>query len=255
MAAVATRRNRPDYSPEYLLGLALSAPLLWPGRTIRLQRDSLLDYHGRVASVQVSVAELYHENSKLSPQHRGELVTTAVDVARFRREFLRRKAAVAAAAGTDQFEQAGFWQRLLGAAFADNPELSYALDVRVVEAHSMYVYEPAAGTLRLSKRMTAEEMRRLAAAVSILEPEAAPQPGASFVLLLGCFPRNEVLFGGRGYRRTLIEAGRATQEIVRQSAVCGRHAVIRCEFCDREVDLLMEADGVEQSVVVVVEFA
>src|SRR6266540_4037657 len=81
---MATRRNRPRYEPDDLLGLVLSAPLLWPGRTVRLERDSLLDCMGRSASAQVSVAELYHENSKLNRAHLPELVHTAVDAARFR---------------------------------------------------------------------------------------------------------------------------------------------------------------------------
>jgi hypothetical protein len=217
-----------------------------------LQRDSLLDYRGRITSAQVSVAELYHENSKLSAEHGPELVTTAVDVPRFRREFLRRKAVVARAAGTDHFDGADFWRGLLGEAL--DPELCYALEVRLVAAHSMYVYEPAAATFRLSKRMTGYETERLAAAVAILEAVGAPNPGSSFILVLGCFPRNEILFGGRGYRRTLIEAGRATQEIVRLAAISGRQPVVRYEFDDREVDLLMESDGVEESVVVVVKF-
>ena len=232
--------------------MALSAPVLWPGRTIRLQRDSLLDYHGRVASTQVSVAELYHENSKLSAEHRLELATTAVDVRQFRQEFLRRRAAVARAANAEGFDGADFWHGLLGEAFASIPEFCYALEVRLVAAHSMYVYEPAAATFDLVKRFTDEEKERLVTAVALLEP-ASTDPAASFVLLLGCFPRNEVLFGVRGYRRTLIEAGRATNEIVRQADVSGRRAVVRYEFGDREVDLLMEADGVEQSVVVVVQ--
>src|SRR6266508_2408593 len=200
---MATRRNRPRYEPDDLLGLVLSAPLLWPGRTVRLERDSLLDCMGRSASAQVSVAELYHENSKLNRAHL--------------------------------------------------PELFYAIELRLVTGADVYAYEPAAATFRLVKRLASHQIDELAAALGLMEPAHPSAGNLAYVLVLGCFPRNEILLGPRGYRRTLLEAGRIAAAVVREARRLGRRPAVRYEFDDREVDRLMEVDGVEESVVVAVE--
>lgn len=248
---MATRRSRPAYTPEDLLRLSMSVPLAWPGRTVRLERDSLFDYHGRSASAQVSVAELYHENSKLSVEMLPELVHTAVDAARFRREFLRRRAVVARA-HADGREVDDFWADLIRQSFEGNPDLAYAIELRLLVGTAVYAAEPA-GTLRLLRRLDPAGLERLAAALALLEPSPCTDR-AAVLFVLGCFPRNEILLGRRGYRRTLLEAGRVAQEIVQQAERLGRGATVRYEFSDRDVDLLMEADGVEQSVILTVEF-
>jgi hypothetical protein len=250
---MATRRNRPTYQPDDLLRLALGAPLLWPGRTIRLERDSLLDCRGRSASAQVSVAELYHENSKLDRAYLPELVHTAVDAARFRQEFIRRRGLLAHGTGGEDPGSSGKVRALLEAACAADPELFYAIELRLVTGAEVYVYEPSAATFRLVKRLPPDQVDDLEAALGLLASTSPSAGTRAHVVILGCFPRNEVLLGPRGYRRTLIEVGRIVAAIMQEARRLGRSPAVRYEFDDREVDRLMEVDGVEESVVAAVE--
>src|SRR2546422_7532087 len=74
------------------------------------------------------------------------------------------------------------------------------------------------------------------------------------ILILGSFARNDVLLGPRGYRRTLLETGRLVQEIVHQAKRLGLTVRPLYEFTDRDVDTVMEADGIEQSTLMAFEF-
>lgn len=250
---MATRRNRPAYKPENLLHLALAAPLPWPGRTVRLERDSLLDYQGRSASAQVSVAELYHENSKLGSAYLPELVHSAVDADQFREEFLRRRSLLALSAGSEEPDNSGSMRSLLGAASTADPELFYAIELRLVTGGAVYVYEPTAATFRIVKRLTPDQASDLANAFRLMAQTGPPAEPRAFVIILGCFPRNEILLGSRGYRRTLLEAGRIIATIIQEARRLGRNPAARYEFDDREVDRLMEVDGVEESVIAALE--
>ena len=245
----AVRRSRPTYTPDDLLSSTLAAPLHWPGRTIRLERDSLLDYANHNTSAQVSVAELYHENSKLSPELLPELAYTAVDVRALRQEFLRRRVARANIGG--DVRRILPWSVLTDEVFASTPEFFYAIELRLVADRTVFGYEPGGGLTVLSLLTSARE-QELLDAIRLLDPARTERP-AAVVVLLGCFARNEILLGVRGYRRTLLEAGQLAHEIVRVAARSGCAAHLRFEFADRDLDLMMEADGVEQSAVVAVE--
>ena len=73
------------------------------------------------------------------------------------------------------------------------------------------------------------------------------------LLVLGSFARNDILFGPRGYRRTLVEAGRMAEEVVANADRSGISRRVIYEFIDRELDSVMEADGVEQGTLIVIE--
>lgn len=250
----ATRRSRFAYTPDDLLSATLGAPLLWPGRTIRVSRDSLIDYMNRGGSPQVAVSELYHENSKMTRVQLPELAFSAVDVPGVRLEFARRRAARAAPTAGAEVDA---WTALADQAFAASPDLFYALELRLVSDGKVFAYEPGAGMAVISQ-LAADDEQAFVDAVRLAEVSADADasvlsPDAGVVVLLGTFGRNEVLFGVRGYRRTLLEAGQLSQEIARIARQSGRAVRVRFEFADREIDLLMEADGVEQSALVAIE--
>jgi hypothetical protein len=246
----ASRRSQPQYSAEDLMQAALFTPLLWPGRTIRLERNSLLDYRNRSTSGQQSPAEIYHENSKLCPRILTELVISAADEAQVRREYLRRRAAVAAS--SPRVEAAGPWPDLLRPIAESSLPLFYAVELRLLVGDLLLVYEPAANSCQLAKRLTAAESELLDAALSLLQAGGRPEEDQAVALVLGCFARNDLLLGPRGYRRTLLEAGQMAQELLRQAERSGLGAEVVYEFTDRDVDLVLEADGIEQSTLLAV---
>jgi hypothetical protein len=249
---MAVRRNRIQYTADQLLNAVLFGALTWPGRTVRLERDSLLDYRNRPTSTQVPVAELYHENSKLSPELLPALALSAVDLGELRREFLRRRGALSRPAKGDQLGGMERWSELLGPVAERTLERFYAIDLRVADGGAVAAYEPASNAFRLVKNLDDRERERLDRAVSLVDTgEGVPHP-MPLLLVLACFPRNEIVFGQRGYRRTLLEAGQLTQDVVSSAAERGRTAHIHYEFADRDVDRIMEVDGVEYSTVIAI---
>jgi len=232
--------------------MALFTPLLWPGRTVRLERNSLLDYRNRSTSAQVSVAELYHENSKLSSELLPELIGTSVDPAELREEFFTRRAALAGAGGGDQFDGIGVWKELLHpVAERGGPALFYAIELRLVAGNILAEYQPAGRSFHVLKHLDEQDRGRLVSSLSLVAGDGL-QGDESLIFLLACFPRNEILLGQRGYRRTLIEAGQIAEEVLCSAAHAGRESRIYYEFADRDVDLIMEVDGVEQSTVIAI---
>jgi hypothetical protein len=103
------------------------------------------------------------------------------------------------------------------------------------------------------KGLTPEDGRRLASAVDIEHPNARPVRTGTLMFLVGSLARNDLLYGARGYRRTLLEAGRVTEVALRESANTGIIARARLEFIDRTVDSVLESDGTEESVLVVID--
>jgi hypothetical protein len=249
---MAVRRNRIRYTADQLLNAVLFGSLAWPGRTVRLERDSLLDYRNRPISGHVPVAELYHENSKLSPALLPTLALSAVDPGELRREFLRRRGALARLATGDQLGGMERWSEVLGPVAERSLEQFYAIELRVADGGAVAAYEPAGNAFRLVKNLDDREREQLDTAVSLVDTgEGVPHP-APLLLVLACFPRNEIIFGQRGYRRTLLEAGQVTQQVVSSAAERGRTARIHYEFVDRDVDRIMEVDGIEYSTVIAI---
>lgn len=242
------------------MDLVLSLPMFWPGRTVIAEPDSLLAYRQRPSSAQVSAAELYHENSKLFPARVSELVVSNLDPAVIRQEFLRRRAIVVATGGGVELHMGTTpWRAVLSRlATAADPELFYAIEVRAVADGRVGLHEPIRDALPAVKLLDAKEHFQLHDALRLLPTTTArsqnqPSPTKPWLILVAWFSRNEILFGTRGYRRTLLEAGRVTEEILRLAHDAGLEAQPVYEFADRDVDAVMEADGIEQATLMAIE--
>lgn len=230
------------------------SPLHWPGKTVRLERHSLLDFRHRSNSPHVSPAELYHDNSKLSPHILSELLASSVAVEDIRGEFIRRRAAVGWLDGTPALELEDDHRELLTrVARATDPDLHYALELRIVTSELVGSYEPVSDSLRLLKELSARDRTRLTDAVTLVHTSAPVVDASPLLLLMGSFARNEILFGARGYRRTLLEAGRLAEAIGVQARRLGLEARPVYDFLDRDIDAVMEADGLELGCLVVFE--
>jgi hypothetical protein len=249
------RRTETPLRPQQLFDEVLFSPLYWPGKTVSLERNSVLNYCHRSTSAHISVAELYHENSKLFPQMLSEFTVSFTQADEFRREFLRRRAVVARASGTLGLELDRCWYELLnGVAGTAELDLFYAVELRLVADGLLVVYEPISDTLQVVKQFSASDLDMLRHALRLMDSSEAPLDSGPLLLILGSFARNDVLLGSRGYRRTLLEVGRLAQEIVHQAERLGLVARPLYEFIDHDVDAVMEADGIEQSTLMAFEF-
>ena len=247
-----TRRMLSRLSAKTLFNEVTFSSLDLPHKSIRLERDSLQDYCQRPTSAIASIAELYHENTKLFPQMLGDLACTRVDLDEVRREFLKRRSLSLACperALTDKYRD------LLNALVSSTPsELFYAVELRIAFPSSLVTHEPISGKVYILKEFTPSQWAKLLQAVRLLPTKGRSESSPTGVLLLVCnFARNDLLFGPRAYRRTLIEAGRILQLILEAAEQLCIKTGPRAEFADREIDALIEADGVEEGAVLAIE--
>jgi hypothetical protein len=224
----------------------------WPLKTVRLERDSVEDFNQRIASPRVSLSEMCHENSKLFRGMLEELAATRVNAEEVRREFLRRReasmAGLAKGGGDERLEQL-----LRAITIACAPELFFAVELRVLDGHRILSHEPLSNRSCVVKDLTPDDGRRLREAVEIPGTgEATPGTGP-LVFVVGNLARNDLLYGPRGYRRTLLEAGRIAQVALRAAADASIAARARFEFFDRVIDAVLESDGTEESTLAVID--
>jgi hypothetical protein len=275
---VTSARNR--LSASAALDLLVYSPLDWPGKTVRLDPDSVQSHLQRASSGAASVAEVYHANSGLSSATVGRLLAARTDVAAFRRLTIERSAAVGVRTDPADPSPPSWLSGLLLAARDDaGIDLFYALELRLVHGGVLYGLEPLSGRCAVLALQTAADAQAVDRALRLLgqghagqghvgqghvgqgqvDPRASPPVGGdrhaaqALVLIVGRLGRHDALYGARGYRRTLVEAGRLSQEMVRLAARYGVSAAVVTEFGDAELDAAALVDGVADSCLVVVE--
>lgn len=248
------RRTDTPISAQKLFDELLYSSLLWPWKTVRLERNSLLDYQQRSISANVSVAELYHENSKLFPQMLSEVTVVRLQAEELRREFIHRRATTSREDPNSGLNLDLQWHEMFTAVTQTTAiELFYAIELRIVANGLLAVLEPASGRLQVVKQLSADDLNMLRHALRLMAAPEEPSHNGPLVFILGCFARNDMLFGPRGYRRTLLEAGQVTQAILQQAQHLGLSVLPLYEFTDRDVDAVLEADGTEEGTLVVFE--
>jgi len=249
------RRSTTWRSPQELIEAVQYEPMSWPWKTVRMERDSLTDYSQRPGSANVSVAELYHENSKLAPFHRHELAAARTDPDALRRDVSQRRFLAAEAdADMPRLPLAPALSRLLAAtAAAAGPELFYAIELRVIVPDGLGLFDPGQGITWLIAPVSSGDFDTIARALRVIEPDRWLFGSRSYLALIGRFARNDLLYGARGYRRTLMDGGRLLQEIIRQGALIGLAVSPHLEFADHPLDDLLQVDGTEAGTIAVLE--
>ncbi len=102
------------------------------------------------------------------------------------------------------------------------------------------------------KRHTLELLERGDFTSQLAECVEAPEHVGNACLLIlvtAVFKRSELLFGDRGYRYGLLEAGCLAQNFFITSASLGLNCVFISEFIDDALNTLLDLDGVQESVV------
>lgn len=79
--------------------------------------------------------------------------------------------------------------------------------------------------------------------------EGLLEGGAAALLVLAVFGRTRCKYGQRGYRFALLEAGHVAQNAVLAAAALDVPALPLGGFYDAQVDAIVDADGVDESVV------
>jgi hypothetical protein len=243
-----SRKPIRQLSPQRFLNSILFCSFDDPWKTVRLERDVVTDYCLRSLSLKLSLAELYHENSKLWPQVMTERPTLEVPFGVFREQYIRRRGAVLETMQFSSLDLPSLYHRAvsIGGQAVDR-DVWYAVELRTVFKGLLADYDPLSETFRVVKELTANELDRLQAGLNSAEQVAVEDSRDSLLLLvIGSFARNEVLYGIRGYRRTLIEAGRLIESLLEHAQGVGLVGKVLYDFMDREVDAAIDADGTEQ---------
>jgi SagB-type dehydrogenase family enzyme len=107
----------------------------------------------------------------------------------------------------------------------------------------LYHYQAVAGALQRLRPLDTVELAR-----TFVQPDVA-ETAAAVILITAVFARTTFKYGERGYRFALIEAGHVAQNVDLVASALGLAAANVGGFFDREVEALLELDGVEQSVV------
>jgi hypothetical protein len=222
----------------------LFAPLHWPLKVVRLERDSFEDFRQRPLSAGISVAELYRENSKLFPQALPEIAAMRADPG-LRREFVSRRAAELTAEASETSVDPPLAEFLARIVSRVELELFYSIELRLVLGASLAIYAPPSRTLHLVKQLSVRDLEVLRRATRLLAPPRLPPHEGGLLFIVGFFGRDEMLLGPRGYRRTLLEAGRITQVVLEERRARGQPTYPVYEFADRDVEAAIELDGTE----------
>jgi hypothetical protein len=254
MKGYRSAMNQRPATPDELFEDMLYSPMDWPGKTTRLRRDSVQDVRQRAASPIPALTEFYHENSKLHPARIVELAASRVDPEEVREAFLRRKAAGSRRAAAIDTEWFGSVRPLLRAvARPARLPLFYALELRVSDGALLAQYEPLTDALVALKATSSADYASVAQGLHLFDSRSTPAAGLLFVV--ASFVRNEVLYGPRGYRRTLLEAGRLVEIILVEAERLGISVNPVLEFHDRAIDRFVEVDGLEEGTLLVIELA
>jgi hypothetical protein len=227
-----------------------SSPLRWPWKSTCLERNTLQAYRQRSLSVNISVAEFYHENSKLFPEMLSELAASWTSVANFRNEFLKRRAdAVKRTASLETKFSPEFRQMLTNVGQHLSQQLFYAVELRLLINKHIASFEPLSDTIQVFREISTEELRTVKRALKLLEPSSERNPDHPLLFVVVFFARNDIFFGARGYRRSLLEAGQVIEGVIRIGAGLGYDFTALYEFADRDLDGVLSADGTEEGTV------
>lgn len=241
----------------------LEEAILPSPKTVELQRNPTNDATGRFTSRQPHIAESFIANSAISPHSEANLVldTAALIAARdwfYHTAFKPRPGVFDAEAARRARVVVDLDTIAAGSAAAlrriqdpDILEIAYALDLFVLYRAAVYRLFPGVRELWLEHFLDPGEEGELRDAL----PELGGIPSDAVILFVAGAPwRYMLLQGPRGYRRTLIDAGRLLDRV--ECATAGKAVSIRTslDFYDVRVDRRLALDGVERSAIAAIAF-
>lgn len=233
--------------------------------SVELHRTPTTDYLSRFLSATPHIAELFHCNSRIAACSDANTVLDrkALGVAHdwfydtaFKPDddvYDREAAVQAGVLGAGEEISAPAVAALRWIASDDAPEICYALDLLVIDDSRVWRVLAGAPETWLERTLSSDESRALVTALPELDLDL-DRGLPPLIFVAGAPWRYMMLQGPRGYRRTLIDAGRLIGALVDHGRLGGSAVSVSVDFVDIEVDRLLRLDGVERSVLAVVSF-
>lgn len=228
---------------------------------VELARDPSRDYLGRISPRFPHIAELFQENTKIAASSSANTPLDEEAVSLARRWFFAT-AYRPAEGDLDPIvsaehrtlvpaDVAGAAGAALRVVAAEHTELLYGLDVWVLTGGDLFRVVPGSDTLWLDRRFGVADLDALYSALVDLPLELARS--AEAMVFVVPVPWRYMMFQGpRGYRRSLVDAGRFLA--VAEGATPPGTMTWTLDFYDNRLDAILSLDGVERSVVAVVAF-
>ena len=228
--------------------------------SVELERTTQSDYLHRMSSASAHVAELFHENSKLSPAMSLVVPRNTRKIDELREWFF----STAYAMRKEEVEP--LHERELRIHQDDLPahlrsflepftvagtvtDTLFSVDLLVLTGERLYRVVPRTQHLWVERTFFEEDFAKLRTAVPELAPAALVDP--ELVFLVGCPWRYMSVYGPRGYRHMLMDAGRLLAHMGQRATDERLSCEVTQNFYDHRVDGLLYADGVERSTLAV----
>jgi hypothetical protein len=129
----------------------------------------------------------------------------------------------------------------------------FAFDLRIAVGTTLAVFDPVRKAAYGLKTIAPAELGAVHDALALIDRKSAPSLDGILLFLVASFARNQMLYGPRGYRRTLIEGGRLIEHMLSRAAASGYASNVWLEFADRHIDDFVEADGIEEATIAVLD--
>lgn len=251
-----------DENNQFLhTALRLEETVLPTPNSLDLERNVATDFLYRFSSKAPNIAELFHVNSKCIPcstlapkdestveQLKEWYFSTCYDL---RKEDLNPDKVKEMCI---RFDDLSLEVREALAPFSESgaaTDLLFGVDLFLMNKQQVLRLLPRRGLLWVERTVGIKDWNTFRS--SLLEGPAELLNSTRHVLFLVGSPwRYMMVYGPRGYRHTLMDAGRILEVLEARISSIGLHAVIVRNFYDNQLDRLLYLDGVEKSVVAVV---
>ena len=251
----------PFASPsESSLGAFLEGTVLPSPNTVELLRTAPAEYRRRFDRGNPHIAELFQENTKLSPHTMHHDLDDTAALHRAREWYLstayrvRADVLVAGKADAMRLPVAALPPCIAGVLRPFTQEggpasLLYGLDLFALHDRALLRMVPRTGFLWRDRRVDDGDDARIRA--SIVPAGRAPRTGP--LLFVVAAPWRYMMFlGPRGYRRLLLDAGELLGRLRDAAADAAVEAAVFVDFYDGQVNDVLLLDGAERTVVAIV---
>ena len=243
--------------------MSLESSFIPSPHSIDLSHSVASDYLYRQVRAKPHVAELYHENSKLTPHSTLQIPSDTSMLEQVRRWFFEttyrvdEETLVADGAGLRvPYDQIPRWVQGPLNSFSKPGSLTdllYAVDLLMLHDGMLFRIVPESNYLWIEREVKNE--------VSLLpdlvwrSPPVNIEECSTMLIVVACPWRYMLIYGPRGYRHTLLDIGRLLGYLQYQYESHGYPATIHQDFLDTKADEFVQADGVERSVYALLTFS
>ena len=241
----------------------LDSSIIPSPHSIDLSHSAASDCLYRQVRAKPHVAELFHENSKLSAHSTLQIPSDTSVLERVRRWFFETAYRVNEETLIDNgsglripYDQLPRWLQGPLNLFSKPGSLTnllYAADLLVLHDEMLVRVVPESDYLWIEY-----EIKNAVALLPELfwrSPPVCLEEYSTMLIVVSCPWRYMLIYGPRGYRHTLLDIGRLLGYFQHRCEFSGYSAMVHQDFIDTKADKLVQADGVERSVYALLTFS